>query len=56
MRMPGKLGVLVLPDQVAVPKRFEASKSDGLLRDPKQQAGIERLAARLAGVLEKLLA
>jgi NAD(P)H-dependent FMN reductase len=50
----GNIGVLVLPDQIAVPKAFEAFNPDGSLRDPKQQTGIEKLGANLAGVIQKL--
>ncbi len=50
----GNIGVLVLPEQVAVPKAHEAFNTDGTLKDPKQQASIERLSARLTEVLTKL--
>ena len=46
--------VIVLPDQVAVPKAHEAFDPDGKLKDTKQQAGIEALGRDLAGVLVKL--
>jgi NAD(P)H-dependent FMN reductase len=46
--------VLVLPEQVAVPKANEAFTPDGLLRDPKQQAAVEGLGVRLAQVISKL--
>jgi len=46
--------VLVLPEQVAVPKAHEAFGPDGKLKDPKQQASIEALGRDLAGVLTKL--
>jgi chromate reductase len=41
----GNIGVIVLPDQIAVAKAHEAFKPGGSLTDPQQQAGIE------AGVL-----
>jgi len=47
--------VLVLPDQIAVPKANEAFNPDGSLKDPKQQAAVERLGAKLAQVIGKLL-
>jgi NAD(P)H-dependent FMN reductase len=50
----GNIGVLVLPDQVAVPKAFEAFNPDGSLRDPKQHTAIEKLGVNLAGILQKL--
>jgi NAD(P)H-dependent FMN reductase len=49
----GNLGVIVLPDQIAIAKAFEAFQSDGSLVDPKQQAGIEALGATLASFLVK---
>ncbi len=48
--------VLVLPDQVAVPRAGEAFNPDGSLKDAKQEAAVEELGARLAQVLSKLSA
>jgi NAD(P)H-dependent FMN reductase len=50
----GNIKVLVLPDQVAVPKSYEAFNSDGNLKDPKQQESIEKLGESLANILFKL--
>jgi chromate reductase len=50
----GNIGVLVLPDQIAVAKAHEAFHADGSLKDPKQQAGIEGLGKTLASFLAKL--
>ena len=50
----GNIGVIVLPDQLAVPKAYEAFEADGSLKDPKQQAGIEGLGRTLASFLMKL--
>ncbi len=50
----GNIRVLVLPDQVAVPKASEAFNSDGSLKDPKQHAAVEALGAKLTQVLSKL--
>ena len=50
----GNIGVIVLPDQIAVSKAFEAFNSDGSLKDTKQQAGVEKLGATLATFLTKL--
>ena len=50
----GNIHVLVLPDQVAVPRAHEAFNSDGALKDPKQQASIEKLGRDLAEILMKL--
>lgn len=48
------IGVIVLPNQVAVPKAHEAFDSEGKLKDPKQQASIESIARDLVGVVRKL--
>jgi len=48
--------VLVLPDQIAVPKANEAFNPDGSLKDPKQQAAVEGLGAQLARVIARLRA
>lgn len=48
------IGVIVLPDQLAVPKANEAFLPDGTLKDPKQQAGVEGLGRTLAAFLTKL--
>ena len=50
----GNIGVIVLPDQVAVPKAHEALKPDGSLIDSKQQAAVEGLGKTLASFLMKL--
>ena len=50
----GNIGVIVLPDQIAVPKANEAFEADGSLKHPKQHAGIEGLGHTLASFLMKL--
>jgi NAD(P)H-dependent FMN reductase len=50
----GNIGVLVLPEQIAIVKANQALKQDGSLADPKQQAGIEGLGHTLASFLMKL--
>jgi NAD(P)H-dependent FMN reductase len=50
----GNIGVIVLPDQIAVTKAHEALKPDGSLTDPKQQAAVEALGKSLASFLMKL--
>ncbi|WP_334944149.1 NADPH-dependent FMN reductase [Nostoc sp.] len=50
----GNIKVLVLPDQVAVPKAYEAFNADGTLKDPKQQESIEKLGDGLTKILLKL--
>jgi chromate reductase len=48
------IGVIVLPDQIAVAKAHEAFNADGSLKDAKQHAGIEGLGYTLASILMKL--
>jgi NAD(P)H-dependent FMN reductase len=50
----GNIGVIVLPDQIAVAKAHEAFNRDGSLTDPKQQADIEALGKTLAWFLMKI--
>lgn len=50
------IGVLVLPDQQAIPKAYEAFDADGRLKDPTQQEAIEQLGSKLATILAKLAA
>jgi len=52
----GNIDVIVLPDQIAVAQAHEAFNSDGTLKDPKRQAGIEGLGKTLASFLMKLKA
>jgi len=52
----GNIKVIVLPDQIAVPKAYEAFDTDGSLKDAKQQAGIENLGANVAMIVAKLKA
>jgi NAD(P)H-dependent FMN reductase len=48
------IGVIVLPDQVAIPRVFEAFDNDGQLKDEKRQASVERLGVNVAEILGKL--
>jgi chromate reductase, NAD(P)H dehydrogenase (quinone) len=50
----GNIKVLVLPDQIALPKAYEAFNPDGTLKDPKQQESIEKLGDDLTKILLKL--
>lgn len=50
----GNIKVMMLPDQVAVPKAYEAFAANGNLNDPKQQASIEQLGINVANVVAKL--
>ena len=46
--------VIVLPDQIAIPKAAEGFNPDGSLKDPKQQATVEGLGTKLVQVISKL--
>ena len=48
------IGVIVLPDQVAVSRAFEAFDDDGQLKDEKQQARVQGLGESVANMLSKL--
>jgi chromate reductase, NAD(P)H dehydrogenase (quinone) len=48
------IGVIVLPDQIAIAKAHEAFNADGSLKDANQQSGIEGLGHTLASFLMKL--
>ena len=50
----GNIKVLVLPDQVSVPRANEAFDDGGGLKDPKQKTAVEKLAAKLVQVTGKL--
>ncbi|MEH2075379.1 MAG: NAD(P)H-dependent oxidoreductase [Nostoc sp.] len=50
----GNIKVLVLPDQIALPKAYETFNADGTLKDPKQQESIEKLGDGLTKILLKL--
>ncbi|WP_334892275.1 NADPH-dependent FMN reductase [Nostoc sp.] len=50
----GNIKVLVLPDQIALPKAYETFNPDGTLKDPKQQESIEKLGEGLTKILLKL--
>ena len=52
----GNIGVLVIPDQVAVSRAFEAYNDDGSLKDVKVQAAVAALGAKLARVTAALKA
>ena len=52
----GNIGVLVLPDQVALSKAHEAFREDGTLADPKMEARVKKLTAQLTQHLMKQLA
>ncbi|XWK91300.1 MAG: NAD(P)H-dependent oxidoreductase [Phormidium sp.] len=52
----GNIKVIVLPDQIAVPKAYEAFNLNGSLVDPKQQESVENLGKNVANVVAKFKA
>ena len=50
----GNIGVIVLPDQVAVPKADEAFDEKGNLKDARKQAAVEKLGLNVSEILKKL--
>jgi chromate reductase, NAD(P)H dehydrogenase (quinone) len=48
------IGVIVLPDQIAVPRAFEAFDDDGHFKDEKQQARVRGLGESVANMVAKL--
>ncbi len=50
----GNIGVLVLPEQIAISRAFEAFSPAGSLLDEKQQERVMGLGQRLAEILHKL--
>ncbi|MEQ9552281.1 NADPH-dependent FMN reductase [Coleofasciculus sp. G2-EDA-02] len=50
----GNIGVLVLPDQKAIPNAYQAFDQNGNLIDETQQAAVKQLGSKLATVLAKL--
>jgi NAD(P)H-dependent FMN reductase len=52
----GNINVVVLPEQIAIARAFEAFNADGSLKDPKMQAGVEGLGKTLTEFLKKLKA
>lgn len=50
----GNIGVLVLPDQLALSKAHEAFDASGKLKDGKLQAGVNAIASKLVTTVTKL--
>lgn len=48
------LGVIVLPDQLAVPHAHQAFAANGTLSDEKQQASLDRMITKLVQTLRHL--
>jgi NAD(P)H-dependent FMN reductase len=50
------IGVLVIPDQMAISKAHEAFNADSTLKDKKQEDQIKKIGANVAKILIKLSA
>lgn len=50
----GNIRVLVIPDQIAIVKAYEAFNWDNSLKDPQQQKTVEELGAKVARIVAKL--
>ncbi len=50
----GNIGMILLPDQLAIPRAFEAFAEDGTLKDPTQQASVAALGETLATFLDRM--
>lgn len=51
----GNIGVIVLPDQIAVSRAYEAFDGGGSLKDDKQQASVQNLGKKLVETVRKLI-
>ncbi|TSA18285.1 MAG: NADPH-dependent oxidoreductase [Nitrosopumilales archaeon] len=50
----GNIGVIVMPDQIAIAKVHEAFNEDGTLKDKKQEDQVKKIGANVAKILLKL--
>jgi len=50
----GNIGVIVIPEQVAIPKAYEAFNEDGSLKDQKHQEQVRNIGARVTEVTRRL--
>ena len=50
----GNIGIIVLPDQMAIAKAHEAFNEDGSLKDKKQEDQVKKIGANVANMLLKL--
>lgn len=52
----GNIGAFVLPDQVSIPKAYEAFDATGALKDERKQKSVAELGSKLVTFTQKLLA
>jgi len=50
----GNIGVLVIPEQLALGRAHEAFEADGSLKDPKRAASVSKVAHALVRIVSKL--
>lgn len=50
----GNIGTIVVPTQLAIPRAAEAFEADGSLRDERQQAAVEGIAAEVVRFADRL--
>ncbi|HEU4339115.1 MAG TPA: NAD(P)H-dependent oxidoreductase [Planctomycetota bacterium] len=50
----GNIGVLVIPEQLALGRAHEAFEADGSLKDPKRAAAVAKVASALVRIVTKL--
>jgi chromate reductase, NAD(P)H dehydrogenase (quinone) len=50
----GNIGVLVIPEQLALGRAHEAFEADGALKDPKRAASVAKVASALVRVTTRL--
>lgn len=50
----GNIGVMILPDQIAVARAHEAFDENNSLKDKKQEEQVKKIGANVAKILSKL--
>ncbi len=50
----GNIGVIVMPDQIAIARAHEAFNEDGTLKDKKQEDQVKKIGANVTKILLKL--
>ncbi len=51
----GNIGILVIPNQIAIAKAHEAFDADGTLKDKKQETQVKMIGSDVANLLVKLI-